>query len=137
MLVRIWPPPTTQQIEARQLRKIAGWFSLDCGHVPRHKDADPAIACAMNALRSHERFRVSFDYVGLDSHGTTGLAANSVGEVYEVTTDELGVGWAGAIATAGSLRNVTVTRCDRAPVEKMSYPANRLLSCTAAADDSE
>jgi len=136
-IAHIWPPPTTREVEARQLRRISGWFSVDCGHVPRHTDADPAIKCAMNALRSHERFRVSFDYMGLDSHGVTGLAANSAGEVYEITTDELGVGWGGAIATADRLRSVTVTRCDRAPVEETSYPANRLLSCTAAADNSQ
>ncbi len=72
LIARIRPVPTAQQIEIRRLRKIAGWFSRDCGHVPRHGDADPAIACAKDALNSGERFYVSFDYVGVDSRGTTG-----------------------------------------------------------------
>jgi len=128
---RLWPRPTAQQVEVRQLRKIAGWFSLDCGHVSHREDADPAIACAQGALRTRQPFHVAFDYVGLDSHGTTGLAANSKGTLYEVQTDELGHGWAGVVRNTGLVRSVTVTRCEKAPVEQTSYPANRDLTCLA------
>ena len=128
---RLWPPPTAQQVEVRQLRKIAGWFSLDCGHVRHREDADPAIACAQGALRTRRPFRVAFDYVGVDSHGVTGLAANSKGTVYEVQTDELGHGWGGAVRTTGRVRSVTVTRCQEAPIEHTSWLANRDLTCHA------
>jgi hypothetical protein len=131
LLERLWPPPTAQQVEVRQLRKIAGWFSLDCGHVRHREDADRAIACARGALRAREPFHVAFDFVGVDSHGITGLAANSKGTVYEVQTDELGRGWAGYVRTTGLVRSVTVTRCEKAPVERTYYPANRDLTCIA------
>jgi hypothetical protein len=131
LVMRIWPPPSTQQAEERQLRKIAGWFSRDCGHVPRHGDADAAIACANAAMKAGQRFYVSFDYVGLDSHGTTGLARDSQRRVYEVTADELGQGAFGSVATAGRVLNVTVTSCETAPIERTSYPANRYLTCHA------
>jgi hypothetical protein len=48
LAVRIWPPPTTDQVERKELRKIADWFSLDCGHVRYRENADRAIACAHN-----------------------------------------------------------------------------------------
>ena len=128
---RLWPPPTAQQVEVRQLRKLAGWCSLDCGHVRHLEDADRAIACAQGALRTRQPFYVAFDFVGFDSHGTTGLAANSKGAVYEVQTDEIGHGWGGAMRTTGLVRSVTVTRCEKAPVEQTSYPANRDLTCVA------
>ncbi len=131
LVERLWPTPTAQQVEVRQLRKIAGWFSLDCGYVRHREDADPAIACAQGALRTRQPFHVAFDYVGLDSHGTTGLAANSKGALYEVQTDELGRGWAGYVRTTGIVRTVTVTRCEKAPIEQTSYPANRDLTCLA------
>jgi hypothetical protein len=126
---RLWPSLTADQVEARQLRKIAGWFSLDCGHVRHREDADRAISCAQGALRTGRRFYVAFDYIGLDSHGTTGLAANSKGTVYQVDTDELGRGWGGSVATHGVVRTVTVTRCEQAPIERTYYPANRDLTC--------
>jgi hypothetical protein len=59
------------------------------------------------------------------------LAANSKGTVYEVQTDELGHGWGGAVATTGIRRAVTVTRCEKTPIERTSYPANRDLTCLA------
>src|SRR5262245_32245863 len=60
LAVRIWPPPTTDQVENKELRKIAGWFSLDCGHVRYREDADRAIACAQDALKARRRFYVAF-----------------------------------------------------------------------------
>jgi hypothetical protein len=125
--VRLWPPPTADQVEARQLRTIAGSFSVDCGHVRHREDADYAIACTQRALKSGRRFYVAFDYVGVDSHGITGLARNSKGEVYEVVTDDLGRGIFGAVSRHA--RNVTVTRCEAAPTERTSYPANHYLTC--------
>jgi hypothetical protein len=124
---RLWPRPTAQQVEVRQLRKIAGWFSLECGHVRHREDADPAIACAQGALKSAQRFYVAFDYVGVDSRGITGLARNSEGQIYEVSTDDLGLGAFGAVSRRR--RTVTVTRCEAAPSERISYPANRYLTC--------
>src|SRR5215472_4316614 len=58
---RLWPPPTIEQVERRHLRKIAGWLSLDCGHVHRHKNADAAISCATSALSARKPFYVSFE----------------------------------------------------------------------------
>jgi hypothetical protein len=132
LAMRLWPPPTADQVEVRQLRKVAGWFSLDCGHVRHREDADRAVACAQGALRTRRRFYVAFDYVGLDSHGTTGLAANSEGAVYEVSTGELGHGVFGYVGTTGIVRTVTVTRCEKTPIEQISYPANRYLTCLAS-----
>lgn len=129
LAARLWQPPTAQQIEARQLHEIAGWISLDCGRVRYREDADRAISCAQGALRTRRPFYVAFDYVGLDSHGTSGLAANSKGDLYEVRTDELGRGWGGYVATTGVVRTVTVMRCQKAPIEQTSYPANRNLTC--------
>ena len=133
LATRVWPSPTTQQVEVCQLPKIAGWLSLDCGHVRHGEDADPAIACAQGALKSGRRFYVAFEYVGVDSHGVTGLARNSEGEVYEVSTDELGRGAFGAVSRHA--RTVTVTRCEVAPTERTSYPANRYLTCFPQAPD--
>ena len=98
---RLWPAPTAQQVEVRQLRKIAGWFSLDCGHVRYRENADRAISCAQNAIRARHHFYVAFDWRGIDSHGTMGLAANSEGAVYEVTTDQLTGGWGGYVRNDG------------------------------------
>jgi hypothetical protein len=131
LVAQLWPPPTAQQVEVHQLRKIAGWFSLDCGHVRHREDADHAIACAQGALKSGRQFYVTFDYVGFDSHGASGLAANSKGDVYEVDTDEMGGGWGGYVATTGIARTVTVMRCQKAPIEQTSHPANRNLTCLA------
>ncbi|HJS97652.1 MAG TPA: hypothetical protein VJ756_01080 [Terriglobales bacterium] len=134
LFMRLWPPPTAQQVEIRQLRKIAGWFSRDCGHVRHRQNADWAIACAEDALRTGQRFYVSFDYVGLDSTRIIGLASNSAGVVYEVTTDQLGRGAFGFVATRGTVRTTTVTRCEKVPVEQTSYPANRYLTCLGSSD---
>jgi hypothetical protein len=127
LVARLWPPSTAYQVEVRQLHTIAGWFSIDCGHVRHREDADHAIACAQGALKSGQRFFVAFDYVGVDSHGVTGLARNSEGEVYEVSTDDLGRGIFGTVSRHA--RTVTVTRCEVAPTERTSYPANRYLTC--------
>jgi hypothetical protein len=127
LAARLCPRSTANQVEARQLHAIAGWFSIDCGHVRHREDADPAIVCAHDALLSRRRFYVAFDYVGTDSHGVTGLARNSKGEVYEVTTDDLGRGIFGTVSHHA--RTVTVTRCTVAPTERTSYPANRYLTC--------
>jgi len=129
LITRIWPAPTVRQIEEQRLRKIAGWFSRDCGHVPHRADADPAITCAREAIKTGQPFYVSFDYVGLDSHGTIGLAANRRHQVYEVSTDELGRGFLGQVATTGTMRTVTVTRCEESPTEQNALPGNRFLSC--------
>lgn len=133
LAVRIWPPPTTDQVENRQLRKIAGWFSLDCGHVHYRENADPAIACAENALKTGRRFYVAFDFRGFDSHGTTGLAANSEGAVFEVVTEQLTGGWGGYVHNDGRVHMPTVLPCKKAPIEQTAYPANRFLSCLTEA----
>ena len=122
---RLWPPPTAEQVEVRQLRNIAGWFSLDCGHVRRHEDADRAIACAQKALAMRQRFYVAFDFVGIDSHGATGLAAGWRGVIYEATTDQpLGY----------SVPKPDVNRCEKPPYEKTDS-RNRYMTCWTAADD--
>ncbi len=132
IVARLWLPPTLQQVETRQLRQIAGWFALDCGHIRHREDADSAIACAESALRERRRFYVAFDFVGVDARGTIALASNSAGALYEVTTDELGHGAFGYVQTAGTVRKTTIVRCGRPPVEQTSYPANRYLSCLTA-----
>lgn len=131
LIVRLWPPPTTGQVEHKQLRQIAGWLSLDCGHVRYREDADGAITCARDALRARRPFYVAFDVRGIDSHGTTGLAANSEGTVYQVETDQLTGGWAGYVPNSGQVRTPTVIRCTKAPGEVTVLPANRFLSCVA------
>jgi hypothetical protein len=60
LVARLWPPSTANQVEARQLHAIAGWFSIDCGHARHREDADHAIACAQDALKSRRRFYVAF-----------------------------------------------------------------------------
>ena len=129
VIARFWHPPTAEQLEDKRLRRIAGWFSLDCGHVRYRENPDRAIACAGDALRTGRRFYVSFDYVGVDSHGVTGLAATSKHEVYEVVTDELGRGHLGYVATTGTVRTTNVSRCEKPPAEQTSLPANRYLTC--------
>ena len=129
LVARLWPPATTEQIETRRLHKISGWFSRDCGHVPRHGDADAAIACANDALRSGKRFYVSFDYVGIDSHGTSGLAMGADRKVYEVVTDDLRGGAVGALNIRDGNVNVDVIGCESAPVERTGFRANRFLTC--------
>ena len=129
LVARFWPPLTAEQVEQKQLRRIAGWFSLDCGHVRHRENADRAIACADEALKTGRRFYVSFDYVGIDSHGATGLAANSKHEVYEAVTDELGRGSLGYVGTTGTVRTINVRRCENSLVEQSSPPANRYLTC--------
>lgn len=127
--VRLWPPPTAGQIEQRHLRKIAGWFSLDCGHVRHREDADAAIACAQGAMKTGRRFYVSFDGIGLDSHFTIGLAADAKGAVYEVLTNQMPGVW-GYAENIGTGRTVTVSRCAMGTIEEVSnYPANRYLRC--------
>jgi hypothetical protein len=128
-IARVWPPLTAEQVEQTQLRRIAGSFSLDCGHVRHRDNASRAIACAEEALKTGRRFHVSFDFVGVDSHGATGLASNSKHEVYEVVTDELGRGLLGSVGTTGTVRTTNVRRCENSPVEQTSPPANRYLTC--------
>lgn len=129
LAVRIWPAPTTDHVENKELRRIAGWFSLDCGHVRYRENADRAIACAQDALKAQRRFYVAFDYRGLDS--PTGIAANSEGAVYEVVTDQLTAGWAGYVYNDGRVNAPTVIPCKKAPIERASCPANRYLTCLA------
>ena len=126
---QVWPDPSAEQVEIRKLRGIAGWFSIDCGHVLHRQDADAAISCATKALRTREPFYVSFDYIGTDSTGVIGLAGDRSSRVFKVTTDELGRGAFGMISTSGPNRTVTFRLCDKGPVEETSYPANRYLSC--------
>ena len=135
LAVRLWPPLTAVQVEVKELKKIAGWFSLDCGHVRHHEDADRAITCAQRALRTGQRFYLAFDYVGLDSHGTTGLAASAEGRVYEVDTEELGRGTFEPVATSSSRTKVTVTRCERIPIEQVSFRNDRFLTCLDASQN--
>jgi len=125
----LWPPPTIEQVEARKLRSLAGWFSLNCGHVRRHEKADAAISCATLALSARKGFYVSFDYVGVDSTGVIGLAGNRSGTVFQVEANQLGRGELAMIATSGPVRTVTVIRCEKSPAEETSFPSNRYLSC--------
>lgn len=124
---RLWPPPTAEQVEVQQLRKIAGWFSLDCGHARSPVEADRAITCAQKALEMKRRFYVAFDFVGIDSHRATGLAVGSRGVLYEATTDQL----FGSIYT---VPKADVNRCETPPIEKADG-WNRYLTCWTAADD--
>jgi hypothetical protein len=133
LLIRLWPPPTASQVARIQLQKLAGWYSLDCGHVRHRQNADSVIDCAQNALKTGRRFYVAFDWVGLDSHGTTGLAANSKG-LYEVDTDE--VRWGGLIASTLHVA-MTITPCEIAPTETILYPANRVLTCLPEPSDEQ
>jgi hypothetical protein len=134
LMVRLWPPPTAEQVEQKQLRWIAGWFSLDCGHVRHRGDADPTISCALQALKSERRFYVAFDYVGLDSHGTTGLALNAQGVLYQVDTDQMGGGWGGVVCCSQRISDPKVYRCKKPPTEQISFRANRSLSCISDSD---
>lgn len=136
MAERLWPTPTTEQLETRKLREIAGWFSVNCGHIRRHENADVAISCATSALTAQKPFYISFDIIGLDSKGIVGLAADHSGKVFQVTTDQLGRGAFAAIATSGPIRKMTVARCEKPPVEETttSYPVNHFLSCRTSAD---
>jgi len=129
VIARLWPPPTVEQVEQKELRRIAGWFSLDCGHVRHREDAGPAISCALQALKSGRRFYVAFDYVGLDSHGVTGLVSNPEGVLYRVDTDQMGSGWAGYVCCGRRVSKPQIYRCKKPPTEWVSYPANRSLSC--------
>jgi hypothetical protein len=129
VMARLWPPPTVEQVEHKKLRQIAGWFSVDCGHVRHREDADPAISCALEALKSGRRFYVAFDYVGLDSHGTTGLALNGVGVLYQVVTDQISGDWAGYVCCSQRMSEPQINRCQKPPTDEVSYPANRSLSC--------
>jgi hypothetical protein len=79
---RLWPIPTAEQLETRKLRDIAGWFSVNCGHIRRHENADVAISCATNALTARKPFYISFDFIGFDSRGIIGLAADHSGKVF-------------------------------------------------------
>jgi hypothetical protein len=135
IVFRLFPPPTLQQVEKQRLRKIAGMFSRDCGHVRRHDDASTAMACATTSMRSRHPFRVGFEWTGLDSHGITGLAGNANGEVYEVTVDETDAG--GGILLSAPVREITVTRCERMPVEiTVGMYKDRLFSCVRSSSDS-
>src|SRR6478609_10451670 len=133
---RLWPSPTTEQLETRKLREIAGWFSINCGHIRRHQNSDVAISCATNALTARKPFYISFDFIGFDSTGIIGLAANRSGKVFQVTTDQLGRGAFAATATSGPIRKMTVARCEKPPVEETStsYPVNHFLSCRTTSD---
>jgi hypothetical protein len=128
--VLLWPPATAWQRESRELRKVAGWFSIDCGHVKHREDADTAIACANQAIQSRHPFYVAFDWVGIDARGTLGIAGNSGGVLYEVDCEEFGRGWAGAVGPGTHIEPLRVTRCQEQPTVRMSYPANRYLSCS-------
>lgn len=126
---RLWPTPTAEQVAVQKLHSIAGWFSLDCGHVrsPNPVEVDRAIACAQKALGAKRRFYITFDFVGMDSHGATGLAAGWRGIVYEVTTDQLD-------ADIYGVPKADVNPCEAAPVEKITG-INRYLMCWTAEDD--
>jgi len=122
---RLWPPPTFEQIEVKQLRNIAGWFSLDCGYVRRFAEADPTIACAQQALRMKRRFYLAFTFVAFDSQWAYGLAAGRSGVVYEVVTEH---------GSFFSVPKAAVNRCETPPIEK-TVGRSRYLTCwTAAAD---
>jgi len=134
LAMRLWPPPAAEQVEIRKLRKIAGWFSRDCGHVRHLEDPNRAITCAQSALRAGQQFYVAFDYVGIDSHGTTGLALNAEGDVYEVNTDQLGRGTFEPVASVPRVA-VTDTRCEQPPFEQTSFHNNRYLTCISASNE--
>ena len=126
---RVWPAPTIENVEKGKLRNIAGWFSLNCGHVGHRGDGDAAMSCATNALKTRKRFYVSFDYVGLDSGGAIGLAANRKGEVFQVMTTQLTYAPPDAIVASDPVRTVTVTRCEKPPVKTPSHAENQYLWC--------
>ena len=135
LMVRLWPPPTVEQVERKQLRRVAGWLSLDCGRVRHREDADAAISCALRALKVGRRFYVAFDYVGLDSHGITGLALDAQGVLYQVDTDQMGGGFSGYVCCSQRISEPQVYRCKQPPAEKISHPANRHLSCISESEE--
>jgi hypothetical protein len=118
MKSRLLPPPTTEQFESQHLRRTAGWFSRDCGVVKLHDDPSKAMLCASSAMRERHSFRVAFEWVGVDSHGLTGLAGTSSGDIYEITTDEMSAG--GGIANAPPVRVVTVSKCGQ-PAREIAF----------------
>ena len=134
--VRLWPAPTPEQVETQNLRRIAGWFSLNCGHVRRHENADGAISCATEALKTGKTFYVSFDFVwesrafGLQrdpASGVIGLARNSSGALYEVATMDM----RRFSIPSEPYRTVTVIRCEKTAQEQLSQAADRYLTCFA------
>lgn len=133
LAMRLWPQSTADRAAKRELHRVAGWFSLDCGHVRHHEDAGRAIACAQNAIRTGQRFYVAFDWIGMDSKGTTGLAANSKG-LYEVDTE--GFRYGGSIAPTEEVM-VGVTRCEKSPIETTSNRGDRVLTCLLEPSDEE
>ncbi len=80
-------------------------------------------------MKARKPFYVSFDFIGIDSTGSVGLAANRDGDLFEVTTDQLGRGAFGAVANGGTVQNVTVTSCGTAPTYHVSYGGTHYLSC--------
>lgn len=129
LMSRVFPPPSVRQLESKQLRRTAGWFSRDCGVVKLHDDPTVAMSCANEAMREHCSFRIAFEWVGVDSHGMTGLAGTSSGDIYEITTDDISAGSGTFNVRPG--RVVTVQKCERSPVETtVGHRANRVLSCS-------
>jgi len=135
---RLWPTPTPEQVETRNLRRIAGWYSLNCGHVRRYENADAAISCAMEALKTRRTFYVSFDFVwklrpfGLylpPADGVIGLARNPSGALYEVAV--MVPRDSKSVIPSEPARIVTVSLCNKAASEQISQVEGRYLTCFA------
>ena len=71
----------------REARWLAGWRSVDCGHIRLRSDANPAIDCALYAFREHRPFRVRFDLQGINSSPSQGVVFTPAGEVVELFYD--------------------------------------------------
>ena len=70
----------------RQARSLAGWRSLNCGHVGLRGNANPAIDCALSAYRQGRPFRVRFDLQGLTSP-SEGVVFTPGGDLFELFYD--------------------------------------------------
>jgi len=106
---------------------MADWFSVDCGHVRHLQNAENAIACVQDALKTGQEFRVAFDWVRFDSRGTVGLIENSTG-LHEVDAVDF---------RRGTEVLVEVSDCPKHSIETISYRDDLVLSClfTVREDD--
>lgn len=64
-----------------ELVMTAGLDSVECGHVGTRDNRHSAIACAKQALRNQQAFRVSFAVMGFDSMPITAAAVDRAGNI--------------------------------------------------------